>query len=202
MFDLTKIPPLYHTLRNQGRFDYDTGHALFLDNMEWMDYNDLLHYTPEEGMPENMLPFAFNSGGDHWMFVENGSSEPIIAICYHDTGDGQYYAKSFQDALFRSIIEYAANGMIAEEKDEPYFADHGRLMQEEFRAYCEIFAGLMPEAYLAEFAAISGMPLQKMEDSGYFRYAFISYDKADAIIQRHCNFIQLNQEFIWWNEEE
>ncbi len=197
MFDKKNIPELYKKMEDMGYFDYnvsDHSKYIVMDDMEWMTHEEVMNYCYEEGEMNTILPFAFTGGGDKWVFVDNGSKEPFIALCYHDTGDGEYYAKKFEDAILRNIIEYAAEGEMAEEADTSDISSY-EWLRDELKDYCKVYEGLLCKEYLDIIVHLSELPLQKR----VARYSFLSYDEADAMIEQYLDFELLNQEFEWWS---
>lgn len=203
MFDKNNIPELYKKMYDLGYLSWhgsDHSKYLSMDDMEWMEHEEVMNYRYEEGEMDIFLPFAFTGGGDKWVFVDNGSEEPFIALCYHDTGDGEYYAKNFEDAILRNMIEYAANGDMVEESDLN-FSSYEKMLRTKFREYCTALEKLLRKEYLDIIVRLSELPLRRPENE-QDTYAFLSYDEANAIINQHLNFELLHQEFVWWREDE
>lgn len=70
-----------------------------------------INYEYEEGITQEVLPFAF-TGGDKWVFIENGTTEPYIRRYYHPEDAGEYCAKNLEDAILLNIIEFASYSAI------------------------------------------------------------------------------------------
>lgn len=107
MFDKKHIPNLYKQLHKLGYLNINE-HFVWMPEMEWMPYEEVINYEYEEGITQEVLPFAFTGGGDKWVFIENGTTEPYIGRYYHPEEDGEYCTKNFEDAILLNIIEFAA----------------------------------------------------------------------------------------------
>jgi hypothetical protein len=108
-------PTSYIALRKKGLFDKFSGmdpmdgSYLWLDDMEWMSTQELDEFEREAGQTDKIFPFAYTGAHDWWAFyVEPGKSEMPIALCLHDEARAEFYAPTFEAAMFRQILQFAS----------------------------------------------------------------------------------------------
>lgn len=199
MFDKNNVPDLYKKMNSLGYFAYQPSNKnyIWMDNMEWIRYEDVLNYKYKKYETNTVLPFAITGGGDKWVFVDNKSKEPFVGLCYHDTGGGEYYAKNFEDAILRNIIEYASRGNFLEEIEKADFYLFEEEIKAEFKNYYKVYEKLICKEYLEIIEYLSELSLKKYNDEGIERLAFLSYEKADMMVKHYLDFDILDQVFEW-----
>lgn len=208
MFNPDHIPDLYEKMHELG-FLYPNPNAVWMPEMEWMPYEKVLHSQPEDNVTNAVLPFAFTGGGDPYVFIENGSYEPYIGRHFEPEPDGEYYAFNFEDAIFRTIIEYAEEPAIwldenwnlknpLESVDDCLKERHEQLLK-----YCQIYDSLLRPSYLDVIERLATLPYQKCTFDGNGHWlALLSAKEAEALIMQYLYFDLINKPFPWYLDEE
>lgn len=206
MFDKSHIPDLYKRMNELGYLNYSNKQSIWMSEMEWMPYEEVMNYEYEEDMTREVLPFAFTGSGDLWAFVENGTSQPYIGRYYHPEEDGEYCAKNFEDAILLNIIEFACSASILlNESGEP----ESKINSEEevlyyMKMYCMAYQGLLRQEYLDVIQYLSTLHFKECSFHSSRWLALLSDKEAEAMIKQHLDFERMGQPIAWYliNEED
>ena len=157
---------------------------VWMYDMEWMDYKEVINYKYEEGESRDILSFAFTGGGDKWVFVENSTNEPHIGRCYGGEAEGEYCAKNLEDAIFRSIIEFVSSTCIAITEDgkmgTKFFYEEQ--VKDILKDYLKIYNNLLPKEYLAVIQYLTTLSFKKCSFANAQWYALLSIEERDTFI--------------------
>lgn len=180
--------------------DKNSDDYIWLFELEWLDMQSVMNYEYEEDESRDILPFAFTGHGDKWVFVDNGTDEPYIGICRLEETEGSYYARNFEDAIIRNIIEFVSSSSfcIDEKEAESYQMRHAQL-KECLEKYYRCFGGLIRPEYLNIISEFEKMTLKKCQDNYSQWYALLSIEEADSIIKRHLDFPLMDENFTWFD---
>lgn len=131
------FPPLFKQLHAAGRLSWGAPHPewskvvfptlqadppvlLYAQEYEPLEHDELLeawqeltaedHYNPLR-TDLQLLPFARTGGGDSYCFWSNapGVAEPPVVLVWHDDDRADVLAASYQDFLFRKMVEAVAD---------------------------------------------------------------------------------------------
>lgn len=176
---------------------------VWMYDMEWMDYKEVINYKYEEGESRDILPFAFTGGGDKWVFVENSTNEPHIGRCYGGEAEGEYCAKNLEDAIFRSIIEFVSSTCIAITEDgkmgTKFFYEEQ--VKDILKDYLKIYNNLLPKEYLAVIQYLTTLSFKKCSFANAQWYALLSIEERDTFIERYLMFDLMDNTFDWFPED-
>ncbi|MFG6376895.1 MAG: hypothetical protein K1W19_00980 [Lachnospiraceae bacterium] len=204
MFNKNHIPDLYRKMNKLGYLDYFSKHYIWMYEMEWMPYKEVMNYKYEEDMTKEVLPFAFTSGGDLWAFIENGTSHPHIGRYYHPEEDGEYCAKNFEDAILLDIIEFACSSSVL-------LNENGEAVSEIFseqqivcylKEYYKVYQGLLCQEYLDIIEYLSNLHFKKCSFHSSHWLALLSDGEADVMINRYLNFPKMGQPVVWYSTDK
>ncbi len=196
MFCKDCIPDLYNKFVQMGYTNYNSENYIWLFEMEWMQTGDVVNYEYDENESMEILPFAFTGHGDKWVFVNNNTCEPYIGLCYSEDTEGFYYAKNFEDAIMRNILDYvSSSSFYVDEKD----AESYQMCRDEFQFYLEkysnTFAGLFSQNYIELINSLRKKKIKKCNDSYCEWYALLSLDEVDEIMKTYLDFSMMNRSF-------
>lgn len=207
-FDKRHLPELYQNMHEMGYLTYPAENYVWMSEMEWMPYEEVINYEYEDGVTQEVLPFAFTGGGDPWVFIENGSYEPYIGLYCHPEEEGEYYAENFEDAILKNIIEFAEHPAIwldedGNPRDESENIEHKlESIHEQLREYCKVYEHLLRGSYLDVIAHLATLPFQKCTFNGNGHWlALLSHEDAEALIKQHLDFKQMDKTFIWYTDD-
>lgn len=168
---------------------------LWVPEMEWLSLADIQNHQFQHDEQEYFVPFAFNGRGDHWCWWPGQTVNGItpILLCPHDSDTATLYAPHLLGAIYRNILEYAANGAL-----EPSDLPDARKM---FARWVTDLGPLFPPAWTQELEALREAPLQswmvhKLECTG-----LLLPEEAHALIQDHLAFNGLDEEVYWHRDE-
>ncbi|WP_258391737.1 SMI1/KNR4 family protein [Stenotrophomonas maltophilia] len=131
------FPPLFKQLHAAGRLSWGATHPewsevvfpalqaeppvlLYAQDYEPLEHDELLeawqeltaedHYNPLR-TDLQLLPFARTGGGDSYCFWSNapGFAESPVVLVWHDDDRADVLAASYQDFLFRKMVEAVAD---------------------------------------------------------------------------------------------
>ena len=203
MFDKKNIPELYRRMKELGYIDSSSEQFVWMDDMEWMDYDEVINYEYEEGESHDILPFAFTGGGDKWVFVGNNTAEPYIGRCYGGEAEGEYCARNLEDAIFRDIIEFASSSCIMIEGDGKigtiFFSEEQ--VRDSLRDYLKIYEGLLCNEYLEVIRNLSTLQFKKCGFAESQWYALLSPEEEKELIDRYLDFELMDKTFEWFPED-
>ena len=158
-------------------------------------------FTPEEMLDfqtppfwdaqvHHLIPFAKTLEGNYFAFYDNVKVEgeaPVVEV-WDEMDDAEYYAKNFEDFIFRQMVESATDidpdDHIAEHDDiDGYIADV-------HRDIASVTPYLKTE-YIAILNDIYGRTTQKND----FSFSLISIDEAEKIVKENMDFELLGESF-------
>lgn len=203
MFDRNHLPELYRKMHQLGYIDWRRHREryVWLAEMEWIPFDEVVNYQYETDMTQEVLPFALTGGDDLWVFIENGTEEPYIGRYYHPEDEGKYCAENLAGAILRSIIEFAAEPSVwLDENGKVKEIDYSEEeMQGRMNRYCEIFDGLLHPEYLEVIRQLSKKRFQKCtyNHQGHW-LALLSSEEKEAMVRRYLNFRHLDDTFVWY----
>ncbi|MFG6369153.1 MAG: hypothetical protein K1W16_12150 [Lachnospiraceae bacterium] len=203
MFHKKNIPQLYRKMNELAYINLSSKQFVWMYDMEWMDYKEVINYKYEEGESRDILPFAFTGGGDKWVFVENSTNEPHIGRCYGGEAEGEYCAKNLEDAIFRSIIEFVSSTCIAITEDgkmgTKFFYEEQ--VKDILKDYLKIYNNLLPKEYLAVIQYLTTLSFKKCSFANAQWYALLSIEERDTFIERYLMFDLMDNTFDWFPED-
>ncbi len=203
MFHKKNIPQLYRKMNELAYINLSSKQFVWMYDMEWMDYKEVINYKYEEGESRDILPFAFTGGGDKWVFVENNTKEPYIGRCYGGEAEGEYCAKNLEDAIFRSIIEFVSSTCIAITEDgkmgTKFFYEEQ--VKDILKDYLKIYNNLLPKEYLAVIQYLTTLSFKKCSFANAQWYALLSIEERDTFIERYLMFDLMDNTFDWFPED-
>lgn len=203
MFHKKNIPQLYRKVNELAYINLSSKQFVWMYDMEWMDYKEVINYKYEEGESRDILPFAFTGGGDKWVFVENSTNEPHIGRCYGGEAEGEYCAKNLEDAIFRSIIEFVSSTCIAITEDgkmgTKFFYEEQ--VKDILKDYLKIYNNLLPKEYLAVIQYLTTLSFKKCSFANAQWYALLSIEERDTFIERYLMFDLMDNTFDWFPED-
>ncbi len=203
MFHKKNIPQLYRKMNELAYINLSSKQFVWMYDMEWMDYKEVINYKYEEGESRDILPFAFTGGGDKWVFVENSTKEPYIGRCYGGEAEGEYCAKNLEDAIFRSIIEFVSSTCIAITEDgkmgTKFFYEEQ--VKDILKDYLKIYNNLLPKEYLAVIQYLTTLSFKKCSFANAQWYALLSIEERDTFIERYLMFDLMDNTFDWFPED-
>lgn len=204
MFNKRNIPDLYRKMNELAYINPLSKQFVWMYDMEWMDYKEVMNYNYEEGESQEILPFAFTGGGDKWVFVENNTKEPYIGRCYGGEAEGEYCAKNLEDAIFRSIIEFVSSTCIAIKEDgkigTKFFTEEQ--VKDILKDYLKIYNDLLSKDYLDVIEYLTTLSFNECSFANAQWYALLSLEEMDIIIKRYLTFRLMDNTFEWFPEEQ
>jgi hypothetical protein len=92
----------YCEYTEEGNYPYIDGIAAIFYSLE-----KAMNYEYEEWSRKDIFPFAQNAAGDNyvWLNEKNQKGNYPVYLCYYDDEDGIYVANSFEDFVFRQMLE-------------------------------------------------------------------------------------------------
>ena len=177
-------------------------HPIFLiwsNDVELIEEFELDEYIRDIKEPEmwyvkpefNLIPFAFNGGGDWYCFYYNeqqGVDIPVVMV-NHDEDNFVVLAKNLQDFIFRVLLETASNFYISTESQNRIdkMLWDTRSMLNSHKAY-------LPDNKVKILEDIFSNELVKYDDSCW---GLILRKQAEEIIKQEINFPLLNNEIVY-----
>lgn len=199
MFEKKYIPKLYKEMVDRKYFDESSDEYIWMYECEWLSEEDVYEYEYEDSESRDVLPFALTGHGDKWGFVNNGSDEPYIGICYAEDTQGTYYAKNFEDAIIRNIIEFVSSSYFYIDEDEAEsYEISGEELEEYLEQWINAFKGILKQDYIDLLNALKGMKLKKCSDDYCEWYALLTVEEARDLVRQYCGFELLDKEFEWY----
>lgn len=98
MFNKRNIPDLYRKMNELAYINPLSKQFVWMYDMEWMDYKEVMNYNYEEGESQEILPFAFTGGGDKWVFVENNHRNRVQGVLFYSAPYESTIQTIFQEA--------------------------------------------------------------------------------------------------------
>lgn len=195
-----KVPSLYKIMDKRGFFNSKS--YLWLNDMEWLSIDKIEKYEHEKGESKAVIPFAFTSGGDKWVWVINTSNEDYpVGLCYREEWNGVYYAKNMEDAIFRQIIEYvASSNFYLNLKDAESYQISEYKLKFLLRYWEKSFTGILNDKYLDVINGFLDLKLKKVKNKYGEWYALLTLEEQDKLINKFINFDLLNKEFEWFSK--
>lgn len=192
-----KIPLIYQKMHEKGYTSIEN--HLWLNEMEWMPIDKILGYQHDEDESKSILPFAFTSGGDKWVWIiDEENEEYSVGLCENGEFNGIYYAKNTEDAIIRQIIEYVSdsNFYLSEAKAKIYQISECELKQM-LQKWKNSFIGILNEKYLDIIDNLSLLSLKHVESQYGEWDALLSLDERNEMLDRYIGFDLLDEEFEW-----
>lgn len=210
------FPPLFRQLQAAGRLSWGGSHPqwseavfptlqddppvlLYAQEYEPLEHDELLeawqdltaddHYNPLR-TDLQLLPFARTDAGDSYCFWTNapGFAEPPVVLVWHDDDRADVLAASYQDFLFRKMVEAVAG------YERPYsLLSHGDLagnLQRWLQSHQSILRSDQHAALVALFAR-----------GGEIAEGDISHDEAQALVKQVIGFARLDESFAYVRED-
>ena len=197
-----ELPPAYLALLDAGRLRFgdsredwqENWQRIALENppallcspwhtsVEWLTPQELLDWTPLDNWPANRLvAFAGDGYGDYWCWNPEQSTErgtPIV-IPRHDEDCVEIYAASFEDFLFRVLLESFAE-ITYDSRDELLVDD------EELKRYLALNVDAVAEQLSPGQVGILREVLDNdlVEDEDDECYRLVSLEEKQAILER------------------
>ena len=169
-----------------------------------MTYDAVMNYEYDEGVTQEVLPFAFTGGGDPWVFIENGTDEPYIGRYYHPEEDGEYCAENMAGAILLNMIEFAAEPAVWLDEDGNIKGVNysEEQMQDMLKEYCRVYDGLLPQAYLEVIHQLSMLHFKACTYNNHGHWlALLSNDEEEALIKRYLDFEHMGESFAWYLDD-
>jgi len=217
----TSLPPLYRRLHEAGMLDWMGGYGDPLpENIDWVKDiypklhdnppalfhtgGDLLMMTPRQivayEMPEEwdiqrytIVPFARGSEENVFAFVRERDSdeEPMVALLWEDDTEGQIIAKNFEDFLFRTMVEAAAE-FDREQTDSEYRGadDPAEAYRADILRDLETIRPWLRPEYVADLEEL----YHGRTGSTLVSYYFEGSRPAETILEERIAFPRLNEE--------
>lgn len=173
---------IYEKMREKGYFDVSNENYLWLNEMEWVSPKEVL----EAVATKNIIPFAFTGGGDDWVFFKENTGEYAIGICYACEPEGLHYAKNFEDALFRQILDFVSNDnfYIDENEMEDYQISEKEL-KEQLTEWIEKLSGIIKDEYIDEIKKLCSLKLKNVSYGNYEWYALLSNEEEEELRRKY-----------------
>ncbi|EQM78192.1 SMI1/KNR4 family protein [Stenotrophomonas hibiscicola] len=210
------FPPLFKQLHAAGRLSWGAPHPewsevvfptlqadppvlLYAQDYEPLEHDELLeawqeltaedHYNPLR--PDlQLLPFARTGGGDSYCFWSNapGFAEPPVVLVWHDDDRADVLAASYQDFLFRKMVEAVAD------YQAPYtLLSHGELagnLRRWLQSHQSFLRGDQYAALQRLFARVDDIEEGNISD-----------DDVQAIVAEVIGFERLDESFAYVRED-
>ena len=149
--------------------------------VEWRPIDELIAWTaPDNWKPNRFVSFAGNGYGDQWVWDPDQATAqgtPIV-LCRHDENKAEVVAGTFDEFLYRILIEGFAN--ISFDSRDGLDVD-----DEEFKRYLKLnvqtVANHLPAGHLATLEAILNNDFH--EDQDEERLYLIPEEEKNAILQ-------------------
>lgn len=161
----------YTNMVKAGYFDSSNDKYIWIRNMEWINEkrsNNFFDY-----IPEGTIPFAVTGGGDVW--AADNDSEKIF-LYYHDDDEPEYYADSFENAVFRQLVEFLSDNEFVEsgnEKDENSTA----FAKEYIKICCDIFKPYFLEEQIKILLGLVERNISEYKYNNYIYHSFLDFNK-------------------------
>lgn len=198
MFCRNCIPNLYNKFVKMGYTGWNSESYIWMFELEWMQTEDVINYKYDENESMEILPFAFTGHGDKWVFVNNNTCEPYIGLCYLEDTEGFYYAKNFEDAILKNVLEFvSSSSFYVNEKDAESYEMSEDELQFYLEKYSNNFTGLIKPKYIKLIDSLRKKKLKKYNDNYCEWHALLSLDEAAEIMKTYLDFCMMNKSFIW-----
>ncbi|MBD5139966.1 MAG: hypothetical protein HDT25_00910 [Ruminococcus sp.] len=169
----------YTDMVNAGYFDTSSNNYIWIRDMEWISEKKSNIFF--DFIPEDAIPFAVTGGGDVW--VADNDSEKIF-LYYHDDDEPEYYADSFENAVFRQLVEFLSDNEFVEssnEEDENSTA----FAKKYIRTCCNIFKPYFLEEQTEILLELVERTINEYKNNNYIYHSFLDFDKeASKIISK------------------
>lgn len=199
--DNFNFPNMFIFMNDSGWLNSNESKYLWVYDMRWIDCKKIQSYNYEDEA-DNIVPFAYTSGGDIWAwYLKNDLDLPIV-LCPQDDEEAIFYAKDLQSAIFRQILEFASqNNFYVIESDgeswqmdentaKRYFIDwKTRLMQWFDYEWIKVLDNLIDSNL--KYCEVS---FRNHTDK---YYAFISQEELKSLIDKYIKFDLLDETIIW-----
>ncbi|HHA2550871.1 SMI1/KNR4 family protein [Stenotrophomonas maltophilia] len=155
----------------------------------WQELTAEDHYNPLR-TDLQLLPFARTGGGDSYCFWSNapGFAEPPVVLVWHDDDRADVLAASYQDFLFRKMVEAVAD------YQGPYtLLSHGELASN-LRRWLQSHQPFLRDD---QYAALQRL-FARVDD---IAEGNISDEDAQAIVAEVIGFERLDESFAYVRED-
>ncbi len=166
---------------------------VWFDDMEWYSIDEIVNWRPEERIVSSPLivPFAHTGGGDVWGWYIEDIDNPIVVLCYHDDTIAKVYAKNFEEALFRHILEYVSESNIdcideAKEHILNWKNAFGRYFKTEWNNEIENILSLELKQYKEIRFKVN-----------YTYNVLLTPQEVELLIQKYIFFDRMDSEVVW-----
>lgn len=207
------FPQTYCEMEKQGFFDIanfsNEDEAMkqkyvWLNEMEWMKRAEIINFDYDQDRSNLIVPFAFNANGDIWGWCLKHKNIMPVVYCLHDDYEATYYAASFEEALFRQILNFSSQSNFYVEKGTSYQMD-----LDEARIHLNCwklrFGNWFKEEWLSEIDRLLSLELKFYEYSstkmGKGHYVLITPEECESLIKKYLSFDLIDQTFQWISED-
>lgn len=169
----------YTDMLKAGYFNQKSDKYIWIRDMEWISEkksNNFFDYIPED-----TIPFAVTGGGDVW--AADNDSEKIF-LYYHDDDEPEYYADSFENAVFRQLVEYLSDNEFVESSNEDD-ENSTAFAKKYIRMCCDIFKPYFLEEQTKILLELVERTIKEYKNNNYIYHSFLDFDKeASKIISK------------------
>lgn len=201
MINKFNIPQKYIEMNNLGWLSRkkNLNNYLWIDDMEWLEVDDILNYEYEEYELENIVPFAYTVGGDKWgWYCDDNMLIKSIVLCYHDDDEGVFYADNLESAIFRNILEYVSDSNFYCNADEGKTYQIGILeLRKLLNDWKNKFINWFDDEWIGELSTLSKLELKLCITEYGSYYALITPEEAEKKIEKYLKFPFINKRFRW-----
>ncbi|WP_394903567.1 hypothetical protein [Clostridium butyricum] len=179
---------------------------LWIYDMEWISCEKIKCYNYEDEA-DNIVPFAYTSGGDKWAWCLMDDLSLPIVFCPQDDDEAIFYAKDLQSAIFRQILQFASeNNFYLHESDKKswqidettakkYFIEWKRRLEKWFDyQWIKVLDSLIDSKL--KYCQVN---FQNHIDK---YHAFLSQEEVKNLIDKYIKFDLLDESVIWTKLEE
>lgn len=193
-----KFPNIFIEFNKYGWLDSQNDSYLWLDDMEWLDMEEIYDYEYEKGEIRNIVPFAVTGSGDKWVWYIKENKIISVGVCYHDEVKGKFYAENLEAAIFRNILEYVSDSCfyINENEAESYQIGIDEL-RELLNNWINKLKKWLDISWINELEELKKLEFKHCHTDYGDYYALITPKEANDKIKKYLKFDLLDKTFKW-----
>lgn len=193
-----EFPPLFIEFSKYGWLNSENDNYLWLDDMEWLDIQEIYEYEYENGEIRNIVPFAVTGGGDKWIWYIEDDKITSVGLVYHDDINGKFYSENLEGAIFRNILEFVSDSCFYIDEDD---AESYQISIDELRAllsdWINKLRGFFQEAWVRELEKLQSLDFKYCHTDYGDYYALLTPKEAKDKIKHYLDFNLLDKTFKW-----
>lgn len=176
---------------------------LWMNDIQWLSLEKIINYEYEDYQSKSIVPFG-TTGGDIWGWHLDYKPIMPVVFCTHDDEEGTFYAKTYEGALFRQILDFASQNNFCTQEGNKWEMSL-LIARKHLMNWKNKFEKWFEKEWINEIDRLIGLELKYYETvsptvvGGY--YVLITPEECRDLTKKYLDFELLDRSFIWVNED-